>query len=110
VKEANPEAKFGDIAKIISTHFKALPAEERAYWDNKAVEDKARCEFFGCQLSLPTLSFQLTLQFMQTNSSCRATRRPAIFRRHSDSLFVLLTQKDCQVGGVYQRFCAFLPD
>jgi len=42
VKEANPEAKFGDIAKIISTHFKALPVEERAYWDNKAAEDKAR--------------------------------------------------------------------
>ena len=47
VKEANPEAKFGDIAKIISTHFKALPTEERAYWDNKAAEDKARCEFSG---------------------------------------------------------------
>jgi len=42
IKAHNPEAKFGDIAKIISTHFKALPTEERAYWDNKAAEDKAR--------------------------------------------------------------------
>lgn len=42
VKAANPEAKFGEIAQIISRHFKALPEEERAYWDQKAVEDKER--------------------------------------------------------------------
>jgi len=42
VKTANPEAKFGQIAQIISKHFKALPAEERAYWDQKAAEDKER--------------------------------------------------------------------
>ena len=42
VKVAKPEAKFGEIAQIISKHFKALPAEERAYWDEKAVEDKER--------------------------------------------------------------------
>lgn len=42
VKEANPEAKFGEIAQIISRHFKALPAEERAYWDEKAAQDKER--------------------------------------------------------------------
>ncbi|KAL7546124.1 hypothetical protein ACHAWF_009464 [Thalassiosira exigua] len=42
VKVANPEAKFGQIAQIISRHFKALPEEERAYWDQKAAEDKVR--------------------------------------------------------------------
>lgn len=42
VKTANPEAKFGQIAQIISRHFKALPDEERAYWDQKAAEDKER--------------------------------------------------------------------
>ncbi len=42
VKTANPEAKFGQIAQIISKHFKALPEEERAYWNQKAAEDKER--------------------------------------------------------------------
>ena len=42
VKAANPEAKFGEIAQIISRHFKALPEEERAYWDEKAAQDKVR--------------------------------------------------------------------
>ncbi|KAL7434731.1 hypothetical protein ACHAXH_005665 [Discostella pseudostelligera] len=42
VKAANPEAKFGEIAQIISRHFKALPDEERQYWDGKAAEDKVR--------------------------------------------------------------------
>mmetsp|Transcript_5375 Transcript_5375/g.12209 ORF Transcript_5375/g.12209 Transcript_5375/m.12209 type:complete len:208 (-) Transcript_5375:184-807(-) len=42
VKTANPEAKFGEIAQIISRHFKALPDEERAYWNEKAAQDKVR--------------------------------------------------------------------
>mmetsp|Transcript_28795 Transcript_28795/g.54397 ORF Transcript_28795/g.54397 Transcript_28795/m.54397 type:complete len:206 (-) Transcript_28795:206-823(-) len=42
VKTANPEAKFGQIAQIISRHFKALPEEEREYWNEKAAEDKER--------------------------------------------------------------------
>lgn len=42
VKENNPDASFGDIAKIISTQFKALPEKERAKWDAKAVADKER--------------------------------------------------------------------
>lgn len=42
VKTSNPEAKFGEIAQIISRHFKALPEEERAYWDEKAAQDKVR--------------------------------------------------------------------
>jgi hypothetical protein len=42
VKESNPEATFGGIAKIISAQFKALDAEERATWDAKAVADKER--------------------------------------------------------------------
>jgi hypothetical protein len=42
VKESNPDATFGDIAKIISTQFKALDEEERAKWDVKAAADKQR--------------------------------------------------------------------
>jgi hypothetical protein len=42
VKAANPSAKFGEIAQIISRNFKALPAEERAYWDEQAAQDKIR--------------------------------------------------------------------
>lgn len=42
VKAANPNARFGEIAQIISRHFKALPEEERAYWDEKAAQDKER--------------------------------------------------------------------
>lgn len=42
IKVENPEATFGEIAKIISAKFKELTEKERAKWDKKAVEDKAR--------------------------------------------------------------------
>jgi HMG (high mobility group) box len=42
VKEENPEASFGDIARIISAQFKALSAKDRAKWDKKAADDKTR--------------------------------------------------------------------
>lgn len=42
VKAQNPDASFGDIAKIISQQFKALSEKERAKWDAKAVADKTR--------------------------------------------------------------------
>ncbi|KAL3785715.1 hypothetical protein ACHAW5_004543 [Stephanodiscus triporus] len=42
VKEENPEAKFGDIAKIMSVEFKEMSASERAKWDKLAVADKER--------------------------------------------------------------------
>lgn len=42
VKEQNPEASFGDIARIISAQFKALSDKERKIWDAKAVADKER--------------------------------------------------------------------
>jgi len=42
VKAENPEAKFGDMARMISTNYKALPADERAYWDGKNAEEKER--------------------------------------------------------------------
>lgn len=42
VKETNPDASFGDIARLISAEFKALQPKERAKWDKKAVEDKER--------------------------------------------------------------------
>lgn len=42
VRERNPEAAFGDIAKIISAEFKRLPDKERKKWDKKAAKDKER--------------------------------------------------------------------
>ena len=42
VKEENPDATFGDIARIISSNFKALTDEQRAKWDRKAEVDKER--------------------------------------------------------------------
>jgi hypothetical protein len=42
VKEENPEASFGDIARIISAQFKALGTKDRAKWDKKAADDKIR--------------------------------------------------------------------
>jgi len=42
VKEQNPDAKFGDIAKMISVKYKALSEKERAKWDSKAADDKER--------------------------------------------------------------------
>lgn len=42
VKEENPEATFGGIAKIISKQFKALSEKDRAKYDKLALEDKER--------------------------------------------------------------------
>jgi hypothetical protein len=44
VKEENPDASFGDIAKIISTQYKSLSDSERKSWDDKAAADKVRYE------------------------------------------------------------------
>ncbi|KAL3816605.1 hypothetical protein ACHAXA_001508, partial [Cyclostephanos tholiformis] len=42
VKEENPNAKFGDIAKILSVEFKEISESERARWDRLAAQDKDR--------------------------------------------------------------------
>merc|ERR1711865_1331141 len=42
VKIENPEAAFGDIARIISAQYKALKPDEREGWDTKAAADKVR--------------------------------------------------------------------
>ena len=42
VKNQNPEAKFGDIAKILSVEFKNLKAKESAKWQKLADKDKER--------------------------------------------------------------------
>jgi len=42
LKAANPELSFGDLAKLISTKFKALDENERKKWDKKAAKDKIR--------------------------------------------------------------------
>jgi high mobility group protein B2 len=44
VKSENPDASFGDIARMISSNFKSLSEDERKVWDEKAVEDKERYE------------------------------------------------------------------
>lgn len=42
VSTANPEAKFGDIARLISKQFKALDEDEKAKWNELARQDKER--------------------------------------------------------------------
>ena len=42
VKDENPDASFGDLARLISSNFKALSDDERAKWDRKAATDKKR--------------------------------------------------------------------
>ena len=42
IKANNPDASFGDIARMISAQFKDLPPNERAMWDAKAEADKQR--------------------------------------------------------------------
>jgi len=42
VKTVNPNASFGEIAQILSKHFKALSSDERVMWDKKVAEDKDR--------------------------------------------------------------------
>ena len=44
VKEQNPEATFGDIARLISAKFKELSDDEKKIWQDKAAEDKVRYE------------------------------------------------------------------
>jgi len=44
VKADNPEATFGEIARTISSQFKALSDKERKIWDEKAAADKIRYE------------------------------------------------------------------
>lgn len=44
VKEENPDATFGDIARLISAKFKALPEKERKVWEDRAKDDKLRYE------------------------------------------------------------------
>jgi hypothetical protein len=42
VKGDNPEASFGDIARLISQQFKKLNDKEKKKWEKKAAEDKVR--------------------------------------------------------------------
>ncbi|KAL4426532.1 hypothetical protein ABPG77_008390 [Micractinium sp. CCAP 211/92] len=44
VKEANPGAGIGDIAKLLGAEWKALTAEEKAPYEERARADKARYE------------------------------------------------------------------
>mmetsp|Transcript_32528 Transcript_32528/g.69254 ORF Transcript_32528/g.69254 Transcript_32528/m.69254 type:complete len:863 (+) Transcript_32528:183-2771(+) len=42
VKAANPDASFGDIAKLVSEEWKKLGEGDKAKWNAKAEQDKAR--------------------------------------------------------------------
>lgn len=42
IKAENPEASFGEIARMISAKFKELSEDERKEWDLKAGADKER--------------------------------------------------------------------
>ena len=42
VRSENPDAKFGDIAKIISKQYKQLSEKELAVYNKKAAADKER--------------------------------------------------------------------
>eukprot|EP00978_Attheya_sp_CCMP212_P018909 scaffold52289_cov51-Attheya_sp.AAC.4 len=42
IKAKNPDASFGDIAKLIGKKFKSLSDEDRKKWDAKAAVEKAR--------------------------------------------------------------------
>jgi structure-specific recognition protein 1 len=42
IASENPDASFGDIARLIAAQFKALPDDERREWDEKAAADKQR--------------------------------------------------------------------
>lgn len=42
VRAENPDASFGDIAKIISAQYKQMPEKELAIYKRKAEEDKER--------------------------------------------------------------------
>lgn len=53
VKADNPDADFGEIAKIVGQKYKELPQEEREKWDKKAKEDKKRYESQMADYSAP---------------------------------------------------------
>lgn len=44
VKSENPDATFGELAKLVSAQFKALPDKEKKKWEKKAAKDKVRYE------------------------------------------------------------------
>ena len=53
IKADNPEMAFGDIAKEIGKQFKALSAEEKKEWEEKAATDKARYQAEMADYSAP---------------------------------------------------------
>mmetsp|Transcript_17041 Transcript_17041/g.40155 ORF Transcript_17041/g.40155 Transcript_17041/m.40155 type:complete len:809 (+) Transcript_17041:83-2509(+) len=42
IKEENPDASFGDIARLISERYKSLSDEQKKKWEDMAAKDKAR--------------------------------------------------------------------
>ena len=42
IKASQPDLTYVETINVIAANFKALPAAERAYWDEKAAADKER--------------------------------------------------------------------
>ena len=42
IKDANPEASFGELGKLVGAAWKALSEEDKKEYNEKAAEDKAR--------------------------------------------------------------------
>ena len=69
----NPDAELGEIAHIVSRHFKELSKEERSHWDEKAAQDKVH---YGIEME-----------------SYRATKRMAPTEATSDLPIVKVAKK-----------------
>ena len=53
VKDANPDADFGSLSKLISAQWKSLSAEERAPYDEKSAEEKKQFQEQSSSSSSP---------------------------------------------------------
>jgi len=90
IKEANPEAKFGEVSKIVSSMWAALDKESRAVYEKRSEEDRARhdremAEYEAkASSSTPAASRALTVKRSQhgkpkdTVAVASLTSRPAV--------------------------------
>lgn len=61
--QANPEATFGDISRIVGNEWRSLPQNERQIWEEKATkvneENSKRLEEMGCMSPTPFANYEL---------------------------------------------------
>jgi len=53
LKEENPDASFGDLARLVGARFKELTPEDRVKWDKMASKDKERYKEAMAEYSAP---------------------------------------------------------